>query len=76
VGLKGRRDFVGRLQRLVDGPVPGSIVNHAASIPVACLASQQLDLRRRVSVKLPPEPRTANRVTRPAAPLVIPADRA
>jgi len=52
VCLKGRRDFVGRLQRLVDSPVPGSIVNHVASILVACLASQHLDLSRRESVRL------------------------
>jgi hypothetical protein len=28
VSLKCRRDFVGRLQRLVDGPVSGGVVNH------------------------------------------------
>jgi hypothetical protein len=44
VCLKARRDFVGRLQRLVDGPVPCSVVNHAASIPVACFAAQHLNL--------------------------------
>ncbi len=32
VGLQGRGDFVGRLQRVVDGPVPCGVVNHAASI--------------------------------------------
>jgi hypothetical protein len=47
VCLKARRDFVGRLERLVDGPVPCSVVNHAASIPVACFASQHLNLSRR-----------------------------
>ena len=33
VSLKGRGDFVGRLQRVVDGPVPCGVVNHVASIP-------------------------------------------
>ena len=33
VSLKGGSDFVGRLQRVVDGPVPCGVVNHAASIP-------------------------------------------
>jgi hypothetical protein len=32
VGLQGGGDFVGRLQRVVDGPVPCCVVNHAASI--------------------------------------------
>jgi len=32
VSLECRRDFVRRLQRVVDGPVPCSVVNHAASI--------------------------------------------
>jgi hypothetical protein len=31
--LKGRGDFICCLQRLVDGPVPRGVVNHAASIP-------------------------------------------
>jgi len=30
--LEGLCDFVGRLQRVVDGPVPCSVVNHSASI--------------------------------------------
>jgi hypothetical protein len=33
VSLKSRGDFIGRLQRLVDGPVPCGVVNHVASIP-------------------------------------------
>jgi len=33
VSLKGRSDFVSRLQRVVDGPVPCGVVNHEASIP-------------------------------------------
>src|SRR5580700_3920488 len=33
VGLQGCGDFVGRLQRVVDGPVPCCVFNHAASIP-------------------------------------------
>ena len=33
VSLKGRSDLVGCLQRVVDGPVPCGVVNHAASIP-------------------------------------------
>jgi hypothetical protein len=33
VSLKGRGDFVGRLQRVVDGPVPCGVVNYVASIP-------------------------------------------
>jgi len=32
VGLQGGGDFVGRLQRVIDGPVPCYVVNHAASI--------------------------------------------
>ena len=32
MGLQGCSDFVGRLQRVVDGPVPCSVVNHGASI--------------------------------------------
>ncbi len=32
VGLQGCGDFVGRLQRVVDSPVPCSVVNHGASI--------------------------------------------
>ena len=32
VGLQGGCDFVDRLQRVVDGPVPCCVVNHAASI--------------------------------------------
>jgi hypothetical protein len=30
--LEGGGDFVGRLQRLVDGPVPRGVVDHMASI--------------------------------------------
>jgi hypothetical protein len=33
VSLKGRGDFVGRLECVVDGPVPCGVVNHVASIP-------------------------------------------
>jgi hypothetical protein len=33
MSLKGRSDFVGRLQRVVDRPVPCGVVNRAASIP-------------------------------------------
>jgi hypothetical protein len=32
VSLQCRRDFVGCLQRVVNGPVPCSVVNHVASI--------------------------------------------
>jgi hypothetical protein len=32
VRLERGRDFVRRLQRVIDGPVPCSVVNHAASI--------------------------------------------
>jgi hypothetical protein len=32
VGLQGCGDFVGRLQRMVDGPVSCCVVNHMASI--------------------------------------------
>ena len=32
VSLEGCRDFVGRLQGVVDGPVPRGVVNHVASI--------------------------------------------
>jgi len=41
VGLQGRSDLVGCLQRVVDGPVPRGVVNHMASIP-----SQPLDAGR------------------------------
>jgi hypothetical protein len=34
VCLKCRSDFVSCLQRLVDGPVPCGVVNHAASITI------------------------------------------
>jgi hypothetical protein len=30
VGLQGCGDFVGRLQRVVDGPIPCSVVTHGA----------------------------------------------
>jgi hypothetical protein len=33
VCLKGRSDFVGRLERLIDGPLPRDVVHHAAIIP-------------------------------------------
>src|ERR1700761_5553130 len=33
VGLQRGSDFVGRLQRVVNGPVPCAVVYHAASIP-------------------------------------------
>jgi hypothetical protein len=33
VRLQGRSDFVGCLERLVDGLVPCGVVNHVASIP-------------------------------------------
>src|ERR1700759_3013584 len=33
VGLQRGSDFVGRLQRVVNGPVPCDVVYHAASIP-------------------------------------------
>ena len=36
VGLQGCGDFVGRLQRVVGGPVPCSVVNHGASIARVC----------------------------------------
>jgi hypothetical protein len=32
VRLERCRDFVRRLQRVVDGPIPCSVVNHVASI--------------------------------------------
>ena len=32
VGLQGCGDFVGRFQRMVDSPVPCSVVNHNVSI--------------------------------------------
>jgi hypothetical protein len=32
VSLQGSGDFVGRLQRVVDGPVPCGVVNHAVNI--------------------------------------------
>jgi hypothetical protein len=37
VRLKRRCNFVCRLQRMVDGPVPCGVVNHAASIPRSLL---------------------------------------
>src|SRR5579875_1588700 len=33
VGLQRCSDFVGRLQRMINGPVPCDVVYHAASIP-------------------------------------------
>src|SRR5262249_23913011 len=33
VRLKRRSDLIGRLQRMIDGPVPRRVVNHAPSIP-------------------------------------------
>ncbi len=33
VCLKGRSDFIGRLERLIDGPFPRDVVHHAAIIP-------------------------------------------
>ena len=35
VCLKSRSDFVGRLERLIDGPFPRDVVHHAAIIPAA-----------------------------------------
>jgi hypothetical protein len=35
VCLKGRRDLVGRLERLIDGPFSRAVVHHAAIIPPA-----------------------------------------
>lgn len=67
VCLKARRDFVGRLQRLVDGPLPCSVVNHAASILVASVVSLHLDLSRRESARLTLEPWTAYRIALAAA---------
>jgi hypothetical protein len=32
VRLKRRGDFIGCLERLVDGPVPRSVLNHAANV--------------------------------------------
>jgi hypothetical protein len=44
MGLQGGGDFVGRLQRVVDGPVPCCVVNHAASIaPSARLVQKTRD---------------------------------
>ena len=33
VCLKGRSDFVGRLERLIDGPFPRDVIHHVAIIP-------------------------------------------
>jgi hypothetical protein len=30
--LQGRGDFIGRLERIVDGLVPRRVVNHAANV--------------------------------------------
>jgi hypothetical protein len=35
-GMSSYCDFVGCLQRVVDGPVPCGVVNHAVIIPAAC----------------------------------------
>ena len=40
VGLQGCGNFVGRLQGVVDGPVPCSVVNHGASIARVCLRQE------------------------------------
>jgi hypothetical protein len=37
--LKGCGDLVGRLQRVVDGPIPCGVVNHTASISQASLGT-------------------------------------
>jgi len=42
VGLKGCSDFVGRLERLVDGPLPSVVVNHTASMPRRWLRPQPI----------------------------------
>jgi hypothetical protein len=34
--LQCRSDFIGRLKRMVDGLVPGSVVNHAANVNTLC----------------------------------------
>ena len=46
VCLKCRSDFVGCLQRVVDGPVPCGVVNHVASIPQALMFAGRNWLRR------------------------------
>lgn len=44
VRLKCRSHFVCRLQRMVDGPVPCGVVNHAASIPRSLLRNAIRDI--------------------------------
>src|SRR5690242_16623298 len=39
VCLKGRRDFVGCLERLIDGPFPRDVLHHVAIIPRGRLPS-------------------------------------
>jgi hypothetical protein len=50
VGLQGCGDFVGRLQRVVDGPIPCCVVNHVASIArQGASGARELTGRARVS---------------------------
>src|SRR5262249_23658595 len=44
VCLQGCGDFVGRLERLIDGPLPGGVVQHMVRIPPPDAASQPLHL--------------------------------
>src|SRR5690242_13070265 len=51
VGLQGCGDFVGRLQRVVDGPIPCSVVNHRVSIaPPRVSGSGELTCQRHPDV--------------------------
>jgi hypothetical protein len=43
MGLKGRSDFIGGLQRVIDGPVPCIVVNHELSIPAAGALSRGVE---------------------------------
>ncbi len=48
VRLKRRSNFVCRLQRMVDSPVPRDVVNHAASIPPSLLRNAIRGIHGRV----------------------------
>jgi hypothetical protein len=58
VCLKGRSDFIGRHERLIDGPFPRDVVHHAAIIPRGRPAQR---------VRAPSDPSSEVRICRPSA---------
>ena len=59
VGLQGCGDFVGRLQRVVDGPIPCSVVNHRVSIAPPRVSGSR-ELTRQTASRRPVMPHGAN----------------